>query len=229
MEKIIYSVEDDDNIRYIINKTLPNSGYQVNSFTNGDDLFLALEKEIPSVLLLDIMLPGDSGLEILAKLKAVPRYKDIYVIIVSAKSSELDKVIGLDSGADDYITKPFGVLELTSKINAIFRRHTEEREILRCRDIVLNVDERICQKGSETIPLTAKEFQLLKFLIEHKPTVVTKEELLKKVWGYSFAGETRTVDMHIKSLRQKLEDGSDNKMIITVHSVGYKIVEWEND
>lgn len=224
MNRLIYSVEDDENIGYVINKTLSNTGYDVNIFTNGEALFEALEKKIPDVLLLDIMLPGESGLEILGKIRNNAKYANIYVMIISAKTSELDKVVGLDQGADDYMTKPFGVLELTSKINAVFRRVLEKKETLSCQDVVLYINERKCKKGDVEISLTAKEFALLKYLLENKPNVVTKEEIMKNVWGYDYCGETRTVDMHIKSLRQKLSDGG-NVLIATVHGIGYRIEE----
>ena len=222
MSRLVYSVEDDENIGYVINKALTNTGYEVENFTNGVDLFQALEKRIPDVLLLDIMLPGESGLDILARIREDSKYEGIYVMIISAKTTELDKVVGLDQGADDYMTKPFGILELTSKINAVFRRVLDKKDVLVCQNISLYINERKCKRGDIEVNLTAKEFSLLKYLFENKPNVVTKEDIMKNVWGYDYCGETRTVDMHIKSLRQKLSDGG-NKLITTVHGIGYRV------
>ena len=222
MSKLIYSIEDDENIGYVINKALTNSGYEVKTFTSSTPFYAELEKQIPDVLLLDIMLPGESGLEILAKIRSNARYQNIYVIIVSAKDSEFDKVTGLDQGADDYIAKPFGIFELTSKINAVFRRF-KDKEVLRVKDISLYVNERKCKKGDNDISLTQKEFDLFKYLLERKPNVVRKEDVIKDIWGSEY-GETRTIDMHIKSLRQKIQD-KDSSIIFTLHGIGYRIEE----
>ena len=222
MSKLIYSIEDDENIGYVINKALTNSGYEVKTFTSSTPFYAELEKQIPDVLLLDIMLPGESGLEILAKIRSNAKYQNIYVIIVSAKDSEFDKVTGLDQGADDYIAKPFGIFELTSKINAVFRRF-KDKEVLRVKDISLYVNERKCKKGDNDINLTQKEFDLFKYLLERKPNVVRKEDVIKDIWGSEY-GETRTIDMHIKSLRQKIQD-KDSSIIVTLHGIGYRIEE----
>ncbi|MBP5445891.1 MAG: response regulator transcription factor [Acholeplasmatales bacterium] len=222
MSKLIYSIEDDENIGYVINKALTNSGYEVKTFTSSTPFYAELEKQIPDILLLDIMLPGESGLEILSKIRKDSKYANIYVIIVSAKDSEFDKVTGLDQGADDYIAKPFGIFELTSKINAIFRRF-KDKEVLRVQDISLYVNERKCKKGDLEINLTQKEFDLFKYLLERKPNVVRKEDVIKDIWGSDY-GETRTIDMHIKSLRQKIQD-KDSSIIVTLHGIGYRIEE----
>lgn len=222
MSKLIYSIEDDENIGYVINKTLTNSGYDVKTFVSSTPFYKELDKQIPDVLLLDIMLPGESGLEVLEKIRKDSRYSNIYVIIVSAKDSEFDKVTGLDLGADDYIAKPFSILELTSKINAVFRRF-KDKEVLRCRDISLYINERKCKKGDEEISLTQKEFDLFKYLLERKPNVVKKEDAINDIWGADY-GATRTIDMHIKSLRQKIQD-KDNSIIVTLHGIGYRIEE----
>ena len=226
MSKLIYSIEDDENIGYVINKALTNSGYDVKTFTSSQPFYTELEKQIPDILLLDIMLPGESGLEILSKIRKDSKYSNIYVIIVSAKDSEFDKVTGLDQGADDYIAKPFGIFELTSKINAVFRRF-KDKEVLRVKDISLLVNERKCKKGDVEISLTQKEFDLFKYLLERKPNVVRKEDVIKDIWGSEY-GETRTIDMHIKSLRQKIQD-KDSSIIVTLHGIGYRIEEWEED
>ncbi|MCR5308015.1 MAG: response regulator transcription factor [bacterium] len=222
MSKLIYSIEDDENIGYFINKALTNSGYDVKTFTSSTPFYQELERQIPDVLLLDIMLPGESGLEILSKLRHDSKYSGIYIIIVSAKSSEFDKVTGLDQGADDYIAKPFSILELTSKINAIFRRF-KDKEVLRVKDISLYVNERKCKKGDTYINLTQKEFDLFKYLLERKPNVVRKEDVINDIWGSEY-GVTRTIDMHIKSLRQKIQD-KDSSIIVTLHGIGYRIEE----
>ena len=226
MSKLIYSIEDDENIGYVIKKALTNSGYEVKTFTSSTPFYAELEKQIPDVLLLDIMLPGESGLEILSKIRNDSKYQNIYVIIVSAKDSEFDKVTGLDQGADDYIAKPFGIFELTSKINAVFRRF-KDKEVLRVRDISLYVNERKCKKGDTEIAWTQKEFDLFKYLLERKPNVVRKEDVIKDIWGSEY-GETRTIDMHIKSLRQKIQD-KDSSIIVTLHGIGYRIEEWEGN
>ena len=222
MSRLIYSIEDDENIGYVINKALTNSGYEVKTFTSSTPFYAELEKQIPDILLLDIMLPGESGLEILSKIRKDSKYANIYVIIVSAKDSEFDKVTGLDQGADDYIAKPFGIFELTSKINAIFRRF-KDKEVLRVKDISLYINERKCKKGDTEINLTQKEFDLFKYLLERKPNVVRKEDVIKDIWGSDY-GETRTIDMHIKSLRQKIQD-KDSSIIVTLHGIGYRIEE----
>ena len=222
MSKLIYSIEDDENIGYVINKALTNSGYEVKTFTSSVPFYQELEKQIPDILLLDIMLPGESGLEILSKIRKDSKYSNIYVIIVSAKDSEFDKVTGLDQGADDYIAKPFGIFELTSKINAVFRRF-KDKEVLRVKDISLYVNERKCKKGDNDIALTQKEFDLFKYLLERKPNVVRKEDVIKDIWGSDY-GETRTIDMHIKSIRQKIQD-KDCSIIVTLHGIGYRIEE----
>ncbi len=222
MSRLIYSIEDDENIGYVINKSLTSSGYEVKTFASAAPFYVELEKQIPDVLLLDIMLPGESGLEILYKLRKDPKYSNIYVIIVSAKDSEYDKVTGLDQGADDYIAKPFGINELTSKINAVFRRF-KDNEVLRVKDISLYVNERKCKKGDMDINLTQKEFDLFKYLLERKPNAVRKEDVIKNIWGSEY-GETRTIDMHIKSLRQKIQD-KDSSIIKTLHGIGYRIEE----
>jgi len=226
MSRLIYSIEDDENIGYVINKSLTSSGYEVKTFASAAPFYVELEKQIPDVLLLDIMLPGESGLEILYKLRKDPKYSNIYVIIVSAKDSEYDKVTGLDQGADDYIAKPFGINELTSKINAVFRRF-KDNEVLRVKDISLYVNERKCKKGDMDINLTQKEFDLFKYLLERKPNAVRKEDVIKNIWGSEY-GETRTIDMHIKSLRQKIQD-KDSSIIKTLHGIGYRIEEWERN
>ena len=221
MEYLIYSVEDDRDISNLINITLSKQGYKVVSFYDGESFFDALNKELPHMILLDIMLPGMSGTEILGKIRSFAKYNDIDIIIISAKSMLLDKVQGFDLGADDYIEKPFNILELISRVNAKFRRFKKD-EILSVGDIVLNLSKHTCMMGEEEIPLTAKEFEILALLFSSKGDVLTRERILNSIWGFDAVYETRTVDMHIKSLRKKLND-EDKKLITTVHGVGYKI------
>lgn len=225
MQHLIYSVEDDENIRFIIEKTLKNVGYDVATFENGQELFEALEHQIPSIILLDIMLPKMSGLEILKALKETDAYQKIVTIIISAKDSEMDMVNGLDLGADDYIAKPFGILELVSRINAHMRRMAPKDTVLTLDDITLNMDARTCTKGSENIPLTLKEFDLLRYLMENKNKALKREDILNHVWGYDYIGETRTLDMHIKTLRAKLGLQKEDRLIESIRSIGYKINE----
>ena len=225
MDYLIYSVEDDKDISNLINVTLSKQGYKVVSFYDGESFFDALNKELPHMILLDIMLPGMSGTEILGQIRSISKYNDIDVIIISAKSMILDKVHGFDLGADDYIEKPFNILELISRVNAKFRRFKKDEE-LTIGDITLNLSKHTCTKGDEEIALTAKEFEILALLFSSKGDVLTREKILNSIWGFDAVYETRTVDMHIKSLRQKLND-EDKKLIATVHGVGYKINQWK--
>lgn len=221
MKYKIYSVEDDENISYIIKTSLKNANFEVSSFDNSIDLYKKLEEEICDLLILDLMLPGEDGLSILRNIKSNVKYKDIIVIILSAKSSEIDKVKGLDLGADDYIAKPFSVLELISRINAHLRRKNKD-EILTNNDIVLNLNERRCFVNNEEVILTLKEFNLLQYFLENINKSLSRENILNDIWGYDFIGETRTIDMHVLSLRNKL--GKEGNLIKTVHGFGYKMV-----
>lgn len=222
MKKLIYSIEDDENISYIISTSLKNASYDVVSLNNSTELFNELEKKIPDVILLDIMLPGDDGLKILKKLKEDKKTQDIIVIILSAKISEIDKVKGLDLGADDYISKPFGILELVSRINAHLRRNIK-KDVLEHEGIKLILSERKCLVDNEEVILTLKEFNLLQYLLENINKSLSREQILNEIWGYDFVGETRTIDMHILSIRNKLKDKSN--LIKTVHGIGYKLIE----
>lgn len=221
MEYLIYSVEDDRDISHLINVTLSKQGYKVVSFYDGESFFKALETTTPNIILLDIMLPGISGTEILSKVRSLQKYNDVEIIIISAKSMILDKVQGFELGADDYIDKPFNILELISRVNAKLRRLKKDR-IFTYGDITLNQDKRICLKNDQEIQLTTKEFDILTILFNANGKVLSREKILNEIWGYDAIYETRTVDMHIKSIRQKLED-IDKKLIATVHGVGYKI------
>ena len=219
----IYIVEDDVNIREIERYALKNSGYEVEEFESGESLFKRLERAVPSLLLLDIMLPDEDGLEILAKLRANKNTAAIPVIMVTAKTSELDKVKGLDLGADDYITKPFGVMELISRVKALLRRTqsaAEETKI--CHgEIRMDNDKHAVFVGNEPCELTFKEYELLKYLMINAGIVLSRDKIMDQVWGFEYEGESRTVDMHIKTLRQKL--GAAGSCIKTIRNVGYMI------
>lgn len=219
----IYIVEDDVNIREIERYALKNSGYEVEEFECGADFFKRMEKNSPSLILLDIMLPNEDGLDVLAKIRANKATAGIPIILVTAKTSELDKVKGLDLGADDYITKPFGVMELISRVKALLRRTQkgqEESQI--CQgNIMLDNDKHAVQVDGCVCELTFKEFELLKYLMINKGIVLSRDKIMDQVWGFEYEGESRTVDMHIKTLRQKL--GGAGSCIKTVRNVGYMI------
>lgn len=223
---LIYIVEDDENISELIRATLNTSSYEIEVCNNYQILLEQLQKRIPQLILLDIMLPEKSGLEIIEELKKDTKTKEIPIIFLTAKSSELDKVKGLELGADDYITKPFGVLELLARIKTVLRRNQKEENIVKISDLQIAVASREVIKNGEKIKLTFKEFEILEFLSNNAGIVFSREKLLEAVWGYDFAGDTtRTVDMHIKSIRQKLGDSkAEPKYIETVRGYGYKFI-----
>lgn len=222
---MIYYAEDDSSIRELVLYTLKTTGFKARGFENGEKLFEALSAgDIPQLLLLDIMLPGEDGIEIMKRLRRGGY--DFPVIMVTAKNSEYDKVTGLDCGADDYISKPFGMMELIARIKAVLRRaeRTESLaggDILSCGGVELDVRRHTVTVNGVPAELTLKEFELLRILMKNRNAVLTRDNLLESIWGYDCAGETRTVDVHIKTLRQKL--GSGAEMIKTVRGVGYKI------
>lgn len=220
---MIYCLEDDDNIRELVIYTLETTGLKARGFADGSAFTEALAFETPELILLDIMLPGEDGLEILKKLKCSSKTKSIPVIMVTAKGSEYDKVIGLDSGADDYVTKPFGMMELVSRIKAVLRRSkgSQERENPEIQGVHIDVKKHEVTVDGRTVPLTLKEFELLEKLMRNEGIVLTRDQLLTEIWGYDFDGETRTVDVHIRTLRQKL--GEKGEIIQTVRGVGYRI------
>ena len=219
----IYILEDDLNIQEIEAYALKNSGYQTEGFDNARDFFKKVSERVPSLLLLDIMLPGEDGLEILKKLKNSSKTKDIPVIMVTAKGSEYDKVVGLDAGADDYVTKPFGMMELISRIKAVLRRSGKQQDKtkLSVGGICLDTKKHEVKVDGESVVLTLKEFELLEKLMRNQGIVLTRDQLLTEIWGYDFDGETRTVDVHIRTLRQKL--GEQGSLVKTVRGVGYRI------
>lgn len=222
---MIYIVEDDINIREIEGYALRNSGFEVCCFEQSSELYKALNKEIPKLILLDIMLPNEDGLSILASLRNDKKTKNIPIMMVTAKSSEMDKVKGLDLGADDYITKPFGIMELVSRVKALLRRTqtTDQSTKLEYQNVSLNVEKHSVMVDDIACELTYKEFELLRYLLENQEIVLSRDRIMERVWGFDYEGETRTVDMHIKTLRQKLGSGAD--IIKTVRNVGYKIGE----
>jgi len=222
---MIYCVEDDSSIRELVVYTLESTGFHARGFEDGKMFEEALAQEVPELVLLDIMLPGEDGMQILKKLKSSSKTKDIPVIMVTAKGAEYDKVIGLDAGADDYVTKPFGMMELVSRIKAVLRRSQKKdgsgEKILSYGEIQMNTGKHEVTAGGEVVQLTLKEYELLKRLIKNPNMVLTRDQLLEDIWGYDFDGETRTVDVHVRTLRQKL--GSCGECIETVRGVGYRM------
>lgn len=220
---MIYCVEDERNIRELLVYTLGTTGFEAKGIRNGKELRKALKEEIPQLILLDIMLPGEDGYSILEKLKSNQETRDIPVIMVTAKEAEYDKVRALDSGADDYITKPFGMMELVSRIKAVLRRTIREKTDTKYRvgNLSIDVEKHKVKVDGETVTLTLKEFELLEKLMKNRHIVLTRDRLLEEIWGYDFTGETRTVDVHVRTLRQKL--GTAGELIETVRGVGYRI------
>lgn len=220
---MIYCVEDDDNIRELVIYTLETTGLKARGFAEGSAFMEALAFDTPELILLDIMLPGDDGMELLKKLKSSSKTKGIPVIMVTAKGTEYDKVIGLDSGADDYVTKPFGMMELVSRIKAVLRRSgkVEDRIDMELSGVRMDIKKHEVTVDGKQVALTLKEFELLEKLMRNQGIVLTRDQLLTEIWGYDFDGETRTVDVHIRTLRQKL--GERGEIIQTVRGVGYRV------
>ncbi len=221
---MVYMLEDDANIRNFVLYALNNSGLEAKGFERPSEFWEALKEEEPSVLLLDIMLPDEDGLSVLAKLRANPEHASLPVIMLTAKGTEYDKVIGLDSGADDYVAKPFGTMELISRIKALLRRTASNSTVeYSVGGLYVNTSKHIVKVNGEEVQLTYKEFELLCLLLENMGTVLSREKIISKVWGYDFDGESRTVDVHIRTLRLKL--GECGGMIETVRGIGYKAVD----
>lgn len=220
---LVYIVEDDGNIREIETFALKNAGYEIRDFACAKDFYRETEREKPDIILLDIMLPDEDGLTVLKKLRNSAGTKNIPIIMVTAKTSEIDKVKGLDTGADDYMTKPFGVMELISRVKALLRRsHVSEEKLLQIGNVCLDEERRLVTVEDEPCELTYKEYELLKLLMNRAGIVTTRDMILDRVWGTDFEGESRTLDMHIKTLRQKLKGAGE--MIRTVRNVGYMFV-----
>ena len=220
---LIYVVEDDVNIREIECFALKNSGYTIEDFECAKDFYLKVRERVPDLVLLDIMLPDEDGLEIVKNLRKKAETRRVPIILVTAKTSEMDKVKGLDIGADDYLTKPFGVMELISRTKALLRRsqNMSEEKFLTLGDIVLDDEKRMVCINEKPCDLTYKEFELLKMLLQNAGIVIPREEIMVRVWGMDYEGESRTLDMHIKTLRQKL--GESGSRIKTVRNVGYRM------
>ena len=219
----IYVVEDDKNIREIESFALKNSGYTIFDFECAKDFYKKLAERKPDLILLDIMLPDEDGLEIVRRLRSTPETRKIPIILVTAKDSEIDKVKGLDIGADDYMTKPFGIMELISRVKALLRRSQETGEEVRLQvgEIVLDEERHSVSVGEVLCELTYKEYELLKFFMLNEGIVLRRDVLMDRVWGTDFEGESRTLDMHVKTLRQKLKEAGS--LIKTVRNVGYQL------
>ena len=221
---MIYFLEDDNSIRELVVYTMNSTGFEAAGFSRPSEFWAAMEQDLPSLVLLDIMLPEEDGLQILKKLRADPATKKLPVMMLTAKDSEYDKVRGLDSGADDYVPKPFGMMELMARIKALLRRagsqEPEEREYTLDK-LYVSTSRHLVKVDGKEVALTLKEFELLCFLLENDGMVLTRDKILARIWGYDFDGETRTVDVHVRTLRQKL--GECGALIETVRGVGYKI------
>jgi two-component system alkaline phosphatase synthesis response regulator PhoP len=220
---MIYCVEDDAGIRDIEVYTLRSTGFEAEGFQNGQTFFEAMDKALPELVILDVMLPGDDGVTILKRLRANAATRHIPVIMATAKSSEYDKIIGLDMGADDYLVKPFGMMEMVSRVRAVLRRASprQESSLLTYGGIVMNPDEHTVTADGERVALTLKEFEMLRAFLAQPGFVFTRDRLLSEIWGMDYDGETRTVDVHVRTLRQKL--GSCGALIETVRGVGYRL------
>ena len=219
---LIYCVEDDASIRELIGYALESQNFAVKTMADSHEFWQALESEKPDLVLLDIMLPGESGLDILNRLRSQTAYKTLPVIMLTAKTSEFDIAKGLNDGADDYVKKPFGIVELTSRIHAVLRRcqtKGEVGQVLECGTVHMDDERHEVTVDGVPCPLTVKEFELLRYMLINQSIVLTRERIMEAVWGFSYEGETRTIDMHIRSLRQKL--GPASRMIHTVRGVGY--------
>lgn len=220
---LIYIVEDDENIREIEMFALKNAGFEVQGFSCAGDFFAFLKEKLPSLILLDIMLPDEDGLSVVKKLRHAADTRKLPIIMATAKTTELDKVKGLDMGADDYITKPFGVMELISRVKALLRRSQgmEEEHTIHVGPLFMDDEKRMVYVENVSCELTYKEYELLKLLMGNAGIVVSRDMILDRVWGTDFEGESRTLDMHIKTLRQKL--GNAGALIRTVRNVGYML------
>lgn len=224
---MIYVVEDEKNIQELIVYTLNSTGFQAIGFQDAMSFYPALADQKPELILLDIMLPGEDGLSILKQLKSSITTKNIPVILLTAKNSEYDKVQGLDLGADDYMTKPFGIMELVARIKAVLRRMEKPiiTKTITYKDLTIDTQRHFVLLQDQRIALTLKEFELLKLLMENQGIVLTREQLLEQIWGYDYYGETRTVDVHIRTLRSKLDHASD--YVETIRGVGYRLEKSE--
>lgn len=220
---MIFCVEDDESIQSLEIYTLRSAGFEAQGFPDGNTFFEALRASRPELVILDVMLPGESGVDLLRRMRASENTRGIPVIMATAKGTEYDKIQSLDLGADDYLVKPFGMMEMVSRVKAVLRRcqPRQNRDVLSVRDLVVDLAEHTVTAGGARIALTFKEFELLRLFLSSPGVAFTREKLLSLIWGTEFAGETRTVDMHIRTLRQKL--GRYGSMIETVRNVGYRL------
>ena len=218
---MIYLLEDDDSIRDFVIYTLVSQGMEARGFDRPSAFWAGMEESVPSLVLLDIMLPEEDGMSVLKKLRESPRTRKLPVIMLTAKSTEYDKVMGLDAGADDYIAKPFGMMELLSRIRALLRRTEADRGVYRCGELTVDPGRHTVTVAGQSVALTQKEFEVLCLLLKNRGQVLSREQLIENVWGYAFTGESRTVDVHVRTLRQKL--GAAGAYVETVRGYGYKI------
>lgn len=225
---MIYCVEDEHSIRELIVYTLRQSGFEAEGFTDSEAFYAALKDCKPELIILDIMLPGKDGLQVLKELKSSSEYKDIPVIMATAKTTEFDKITGLDSGADDYLSKPFGMMEMVSRVKAVLRRSNVSKvsDTVTYKDIMINTAKHTVKYRDQLLNLTLKEYELLLLLCENPGIVFSRDRLMDRIWGSDYLGESRTIDVHIGTLRNKLQERGDD--IRTVHGVGYYLRE-END
>lgn len=232
-KELIYAVEDEAHIQQLIKYNLEANGYRVVTFESGESLINELKNTSPDMFVLDIMLPGMDGLEVCRFIRQDVRFKNLPIIMLTAKGEEFDKVLGLELGADDYITKPFSVRELVARIKALFRRMgstiSTDQDIIKSGEITIDISRREVFKNGELVEMTLKEFELLKLLVLSKGKVLSRELLLEKIWGFDYYGETRTVDVHVRYLRQKIEDDDSNPIYIeTVRGIGYRFNDRNN-
>lgn len=230
MAERVYITEDDDSIRELVTVALSAYSYEVESFVSAEDCLAATEKQVPDIFLFDIMLPGMDGVQAVKILREREQTKNTPILMLTAKSAEIDKVFGLENGADDYLTKPFGIMELAARIKALLRRagrgsSDSATEKIMAGGITVNTALREVSRDGKPVELTLKEYELLLYLLKNRSRVVSREELLTKVWGIDFVGETRTLDMHIGTLRKKLSDDAENAHLIkTVRGIGYRFI-----
>ncbi|MDR1272138.1 MAG: response regulator transcription factor [Clostridiales Family XIII bacterium] len=231
MNKMIFVIEDDESIRELIKLTLTSFSYDVEAFDNAEDALKAIAQSPPDLAIFDIMLPGMSGTDATARLRKSPKTKGLPIVLLTAKSAEMDKVSGLDCGADDYIVKPFSAMELAARLRALLRRapnespRSLEEKTLVFSGLSINHNTREVTKDGKPVNLTFKEYELLRMLVDLKDRIVSREELLDSVWGSEFEGESRTLDMHIRTLRAKLGDAAEApKYIKTIRGVGYRFI-----
>ncbi len=225
MNERIFVIEDDENIQEIVKLSLESNGYKVTLFDNAIDAIISIHDNTPDLAIFDVMLPQMDGITAVKKIRETNT--QLPILILSAKDSEIDKIHGLDSGCDDYMTKPFGVLELCARVRTLLRRAQPKTNELKTSTLSINKSTHIVTQNGQPIDLTHKEYQLLLYLMENKSRVVERDELLNNIWGYDFIGESRALDVHIRSLRKKLQDDGD-KYIKTIRSVGYRFIEKED-